>query len=117
MLNIDALQIDARPRRAEKAASASDTRTSGAGGLAPRPRTVADTGLSESLLQELLAKYLHDAGTLWRWATTRRRACHPRDIVGMALDHAWYLGQTSVTPELIERAWNNYFVVPGSTPG
>ncbi|MGH8570105.1 MAG: hypothetical protein ACREXU_19390, partial [Gammaproteobacteria bacterium] len=64
MLNIDALKIDARPRPAEKAAAASDTRPAGAGGLAPRPRTVADTGLSESLLQELVAKHLHDAGVL-----------------------------------------------------
>ncbi|MGH8567828.1 MAG: AAA family ATPase, partial [Gammaproteobacteria bacterium] len=44
-------------------------------------------------------------------------ACHPRDLLGMALDHAWYLGRTSVTPELIERAWSNYFVVPGNAPG
>jgi hypothetical protein len=44
-------------------------------------------------------------------------ACHPRDLLGMALDHAWYLGQTSVTPALIEMAWNNYFVVPGNAPG
>lgn len=44
-------------------------------------------------------------------------ACHPLDLLGMALDHAWYLGQTSVTRELIEMAWNNYFVVPGNAPG
>ncbi|MGH8567658.1 MAG: AAA family ATPase, partial [Gammaproteobacteria bacterium] len=64
MLNIDALKIDARPRPAEKGAAASDTRTAGAGGLAPRPRTIADTGLSENLLQDLIAKHLHDAGVL-----------------------------------------------------
>ena len=64
MLNIDALKIDARSRPAEKAAAASDTRMAGAGGLAPRPRTIADTGLSETLLQELVAKHLHDAGVL-----------------------------------------------------
>ena len=64
MLNIDALKIDARPCPADKAAAASDTRTAGAAGLAPRPRTIADTGLSESFLQELMAKHLHDAGIL-----------------------------------------------------
>ncbi|MGQ0592866.1 MAG: AAA family ATPase [Gammaproteobacteria bacterium] len=64
MLNIDALKIDARPHPAEKAAAASDTRPAAAGGLAPRPRTVADTGLSESLLQELVAKHLREAGIL-----------------------------------------------------
>jgi hypothetical protein len=64
MLNIDALKIDARPRPAEKALGPSDIRTAGAVGLAPRPRTTADTGLSENLLQELMAKHLHDAGVL-----------------------------------------------------
>ncbi|MGH8568014.1 MAG: AAA family ATPase, partial [Gammaproteobacteria bacterium] len=64
MLNIDGLKTDARPPPAEKAAVASDTRTAGAGGLAPRPRTIADTGLSENLLQDLVAKHLYDAGVL-----------------------------------------------------
>jgi predicted ATPase with chaperone activity len=64
MLNIDALKIDARPRPAEKAATASDTRMAAAGGFAPRPRTIADTGLSENLLHELIAKHLHNGGML-----------------------------------------------------
>jgi hypothetical protein len=37
--------------------------------------------------------------------------------LGMALDHAFYLGRSEVTPELIEMAWSNYFMVPGSAPG
>ncbi|MGH8566780.1 MAG: AAA family ATPase, partial [Gammaproteobacteria bacterium] len=41
-------------------------------------------------------------------------ACHPRDLLGMALDHARYLGREQVTPELIQTAWNNYFVVSGT---
>ncbi|MBT9236292.1 AAA family ATPase [Pseudomonas sp. MG-2] len=32
--------------------------------LAPQPRTVRETGLTESLLGDLLCKHLHDAGTL-----------------------------------------------------
>lgn len=32
--------------------------------LAPQPRTVHETGLTESFLGDLLCKHLHDAGTL-----------------------------------------------------
>ena len=32
--------------------------------LAPQPCTVADTGLAENLLGDLLCKHLHDAGVL-----------------------------------------------------
>ena len=64
MLDIDALRMDEKPRETQKSARASETRLTGLAGLAPRPRTIADTGLSESLLQELVAKHLHDAGIL-----------------------------------------------------
>ncbi|MEE4465753.1 AAA family ATPase, partial [Azotobacter chroococcum] len=32
--------------------------------LAPQPRTVAETGLAENFLADLLCKHLHDAGVL-----------------------------------------------------
>jgi hypothetical protein len=38
-------------------------------------------------------------------------ACHPRDLVGMALDNARYLsGQAEINREMLELAWTNYFV-------
>ncbi len=41
--------------------------------------------------------------------------CHPRDILGLALDEANYLdGQGKITTEMLERAWQNYFVGPAS---
>lgn len=37
--------------------------------------------------------------------------CHPRDLIGIALDKAAYLGSTNdLTPELLGWAWNTYFV-------
>lgn len=37
--------------------------------------------------------------------------CHPRDLVGMALDRAAYTGESNeLTKELLEWAWNSYFV-------
>ncbi len=64
-----------------------------------------------------------DAGVLAHTLGLHKRegrpllACHPRDLLGMALDHALYRGRSEVTAELIELAWGNYFVVPGATPG
>ncbi len=37
-------------------------------------------------------------------------ACHPRDLLGMALDQVRYLGGTRPTPELLRSAWSSYFV-------
>jgi hypothetical protein len=37
--------------------------------------------------------------------------CHPRDLIGIALDKAEYLGTPNVlTPELLAWAWDTYFV-------
>jgi hypothetical protein len=37
--------------------------------------------------------------------------CHPRDLIGMALDHAAYFGGTGeLRLQTLEWAWNNYFV-------
>ncbi len=45
-------------------------------------------------------------------------ACHPRDLLGMALDQARYLGQgDALTVEMIESAWRSYFVQPGFDAG
>jgi hypothetical protein len=38
-------------------------------------------------------------------------ACHPRDLLGIAVDHAAYLGEPRlVTREHMDWAWKNYFV-------
>ncbi|MGD2073378.1 MAG: AAA family ATPase [Gammaproteobacteria bacterium] len=42
--------------------------------LAPRPRTMADTGLGRNILEELLAKHLYDAGVLDLQALVGRTA-------------------------------------------
>jgi hypothetical protein len=37
--------------------------------------------------------------------------CHPRDLLGIAVDHAAYLGMPrTVTSEHMDWAWKNYFV-------
>ena len=36
--------------------------------------------------------------------------CHPRDLLGIALDYSTYQGITELTPEILEIAWNSYFV-------
>jgi predicted ATPase with chaperone activity len=37
--------------------------------------------------------------------------CHPRDLLGMAVDHAVYEDNSrNVTPDHLDWAWNNYFV-------
>lgn len=44
-------------------------------------------------------------------------ACHPRDLIGLALDHARYhTGQSDVTPDLLEIAWQEYFVKLDDAP-
>ena len=36
--------------------------------------------------------------------------CHPRDLLGIAQDYSCYQGITELTPEILEIAWNSYFV-------
>jgi hypothetical protein len=37
--------------------------------------------------------------------------CHPRDLIGMALDRAIYLGEgESLSTHVLRWAWDNYFV-------
>ena len=37
--------------------------------------------------------------------------CHPRDLIGMAIDRVEYLeGESSLQPESLRWAWENYFV-------
>jgi hypothetical protein len=37
--------------------------------------------------------------------------CHPRDLLGMAMDYSSYLGQDGeITPDTMQWAWDNYFV-------
>jgi hypothetical protein len=37
--------------------------------------------------------------------------CHPRDLIGMAIDRLEYLGeQTQLSPDALRWAWENYFV-------
>jgi predicted ATPase with chaperone activity len=38
--------------------------------------------------------------------------CHPRDILGLALDHARYMGSDSIDEAALRWAWSNFFVVP-----
>ncbi len=43
-------------------------------------------------------------------------ACHPRDLIGLALDQARYQdAQVPLTPASVEEAWNIYFVVRASS--
>ena len=37
-------------------------------------------------------------------------ACHPRDLLGLALDYQRYTGREAVEPEALDWAWQNYFV-------
>jgi hypothetical protein len=44
--------------------------------------------------------------------------CHPRDLIGIALDKAAYTGAPyALTPELLEWAWNTYFVTRDGEAG
>src|SRR3990172_218206 len=58
MLNIEALA------RYEAWPPVDDPEAVRLGELAPRPRTIAETGLSANFLQELVAKHLHDGGVM-----------------------------------------------------
>jgi hypothetical protein len=40
--------------------------------------------------------------------------CHPRDLLGLALDFVRYTGADAVDEEALRWAWANYFVAPGS---
>jgi hypothetical protein len=41
--------------------------------------------------------------------------CHPRDLIGMAIDRLEYLGeQTQLNPDALRWAWENYFVQRGN---
>ncbi len=39
--------------------------------------------------------------------------CHPRDLIGLAMDYLRYQGQAALTEEALIRAWENYFVESG----
>jgi predicted ATPase with chaperone activity len=41
-------------------------------------------------------------------------ACHPRDLLGLALDHTRYTGADSIDEAALLWAWTNYFVAPGT---
>jgi len=38
--------------------------------------------------------------------------CHPRDLIGLAIDHLRYAGQSELTREALSLAWQNYFIEP-----
>jgi hypothetical protein len=43
--------------------------------------------------------------------------CHPRDLIGMALDRMEYLnGESGLRTELVRWAWENYFVAGDASP-
>jgi hypothetical protein len=50
-------------------------------------------------------------GNLHGPADTPLLPCHPRDLLGIALDRIRYLNQPRVlTSELLDFAWDSYFV-------
>jgi hypothetical protein len=60
-----------------------------------------------------LCQYMIDA--LYAPSGTPLLPCHPRDLIGMALDRAVYLDmRDGLTTEALQWAWDNYFV---TTPG
>lgn len=40
--------------------------------------------------------------------------CHPRDLLGLALDRARYLGEAGIDESALRWAWDNYFVTPAA---
>ena len=36
--------------------------------------------------------------------------CHPRDLLGMAVDRSTYLGRGRLDKETLRWAWDNYFL-------
>lgn len=60
-----------------------------------------------------LCQFMIDS--LYSPSSTALLPCHPRDLIGMALDHSIYLdGQVELTASALRWAWDNYFV---TTPG
>ena len=54
---------------------------------------------------------------LHRPSNTPMLPCHPRDLIGMAMDRMEYLhGDGELSTELIQWAWHNYFVTDNSSP-
>jgi len=43
--------------------------------------------------------------------------CHPRDLLGLALDYLNYRGEQALTVEALRWAWQNYFMELGDTEG
>jgi len=39
--------------------------------------------------------------------------CHPRDLLGMALDRIAYLGAGALDEDAVRWAWENYFLHKG----
>ena len=63
-----------------------------------------DPALAEYLIDELHSA--HDVPML---------PCHPRDLLGLALDYCHYHGGQGVDAQALSWAWDNYFVDPGAT--
>ncbi|WP_152206447.1 AAA family ATPase [Marinobacter changyiensis] len=61
-----------------------------------------DPGLVEFMLDEL-----HGASNV------PLLPCHPRDLIGLAMDYLSYMGQQTLTREALTMAWQNYFVDAG----
>ena len=50
---------------------------------------------------------------LYANTATPMLACHPKDLLHMAMDDAWYQGcPNKLTREMLNHAWNKYFVTP-----
>jgi predicted ATPase with chaperone activity len=65
-----------------------------------RFRVVCEPGVLEYVLRELHARY-----------GIPLLPCHPRDLLGMAVDYAAYANDSrEITEEHMQWAWNNYFV-------
>jgi hypothetical protein len=52
----------------------------------------------------------HVVNDLYPGSGIPRLACHPRDLLGLALDYRRYTSQKTVEIESIDWAWRNYFV-------
>lgn len=52
----------------------------------------------------------HVLGHLYPGSGIRRLACHPRDLLGLALDYRRYRAEETVQIDAIDWAWRNYFV-------
>ena len=63
-----------------------------------------DLGLAEFLLDELYGSIRPKGSEL------PMLACHPRDLIGLALDYTRYMGKSAVTRDALRWAWHNYFL-------